>query len=123
MAYNTSTLQQAGVLNITPSGSDGGIWHAGRGPAIDSSGNVYMITGNGTWDGSTNFGDSILKLGTSGTLSLADYFTPDDQATLSSKDWDLGSSGALLIPGTNLLAGGGKEGKLYLLNPPRQPGP
>jgi hypothetical protein len=116
MAYNASTLQQAGVLNTTPNGSDGGIWQAGRGPVIDSSGNIYVITGNGTWDGSKNFGDSMLKLGTSGTLTLEDWFTPDDQATLNSNDWDLGSSGLLLIPGTNLVAGGGKEGKLYLLN-------
>lgn len=116
MAYNASTLQQVSVFNSTPNGSDGGIWHAGQGPAIDASGNVYMNTGNGTWDGATNFGDSMLKMGTSGTLTLTDWFTPDDQATLNSKDWDLGSSGLLLIPGTNLLAGGGKEGKLYLIN-------
>ena len=116
MAYNASNLQQAGVFNTTPNGNDGGIWQAGRGPVIDSTGNAYFITGNGDWDGSKNFGDSMLKFGTSGTLSLADWFTPDNQSTLNSKDWDLGSSGLMSIPGTSLLAGGGKEGKLYLLN-------
>ena len=116
MAYNASNLQQAGVFNTTPNGNNGGIWQAGRAPVIDSIGNAYFITGNGDWDGSRNFGDSMLKLGTSGALSLADWFTPDNQATLNSKDWDLGSSGLMSIPATNLLAGGGKEGKLYLLN-------
>ena len=116
MAYNAGNLQQAGVFNTTPNGNDGGIWQAGRGPVIDSTGNAYFITGNGDWDGSKNFGDSMLKFGTSGTLSLADWFTPDNQSTLNSKDWDLGSSGLMSIPGTSLLAGGGKEGKLYLLN-------
>jgi hypothetical protein len=112
IAYNASNLQQAGVFNSTPNGNDGGIWQAGRGPVIDGSGNAYFITGNGDWDGAKNFGDSMLKLGTSGTLSLSDWFTPDNQSTLNSKDWDLGSSALMLIPGTNLVAGGGKEGKI-----------
>jgi hypothetical protein len=59
-------------------------------------------------------GDSFFKLRSD--LTLADWFSPWNTQALNASDSDLGSGGALLIPGTNLLVGGGKEGKLYLLN-------
>jgi len=114
MAYNETTLSQAGVFNDTSSGNQAGIWQQGRAPAVDSSGNVYVITGNGTWDGSKNFGESFLKL--SSSLSLLSWFTPDNYSSLNSGDEDLGSGGALLIPGTSYVFGGGKQGTVFLLN-------
>jgi hypothetical protein len=47
-----------------------------------------------------------------------DYFTPSDQATLSSTDNDLGSSGLVLLPDqpgtyTHVLVTGGKQGIIY----------
>jgi hypothetical protein len=117
MAYSAQTLQQAGVFCTTPGDVEGGVWMAGRAPVVDNSGNVYYASGNGGWDGVSNFGDSVLKLRTTGgTLSLADYFTPDDFANLAANDLDLGSSGPMLIPGTNLLIHGGKESIFYLMN-------
>ena len=116
MAYNAQTLAQSSVYCSTPNGSWGGIWMAGRAPVVDGSGNVYYASGNGDWDGTSSFGDSVLKLSTTGgTLSLVDYFTPDDYAALESGDQDLGSSGPLLIPGTNLLLHGGKTSIFYLM--------
>ena len=116
-AYNAQTLQLSGLFCTTPNGQNGGLWMSGRAPVVDSRGNLYYASGNGDWDGVSNFGDSVLKLGTTGgTLSLVDYFTPDDYAALQKQDQDLGSSGPLLIPGTNLLVHGGKESILYLLN-------
>ena len=114
MAYNASTLAQVAVFNDTPTGTQGGIWQQGRAPAVDASGNVYVITGNGTWDGSKNFGESFLKL--SSSLSLLDWFTPDNYSSLNAGDEDLGSGGALLIPGTSLVMGGGKQGTVFVLN-------
>jgi hypothetical protein len=90
---------------------------AGRAPVVDATGNLYYASGNGDWNGVTSFGDSVMKFGTTGgTLSVLDYFTPDNYATLQTSDLDLGSSGPLLIPGTNLLVHGGKDSVLYVLN-------
>jgi hypothetical protein len=116
-AYNAQTLQQSSIFCVAPNGQNGGLWMSGRAPVVDASGNLYYASGNGDWDGVTSFGDSVLKIGTTGgALSLLDYFTPDDYATLQTSDLDLGSSGPLLIPGTNLLVHGGKESILYLMN-------
>lgn len=112
-SYQASTLQQAAVYNTSPNGSEGGIWQSGQGLSADNSG-IYFMTGNGSFrlDASA-LGDSFVKLGFD--LKLIDWFAPFNNAALDSADEDLGSSGVLLIPGTNLLVGGGKEGKFYLL--------
>ena len=117
MAYDASSLHQVGVFCVTPDFYGGGIWQGGRAPTLDASGNAYFATGNGRWDGKRNFGDSLLKFSVSTAgLSLIDYFTPSNQATLDLHDSDLSGSGFTLLPGTNLLLGGGKEGVLALLN-------
>jgi hypothetical protein len=114
MAYNATNMTQAAVFNDTPSGTLGGIWQQGRAPCVDSSGNIYFITGNGTWDGTSNFGETMLKMNSN--LSILDWFTPDNYATLTAYDEDFGSAGAMLIPGTSLVVGGGKFGTLYVCN-------
>ncbi len=102
IAYDADTLAQQAVLNVTPDGSEGGIWASDTGPGADPSGNVYVPTGNGTFDASSggrDFGDSVIKVALEGSsLIVRDYFTPYDQARLSDRDADLGSSGPLLLP-------------------------
>lgn len=102
MAYDPQTLAQRAVLNVTPDGDQGGIWLADTGPAADNEGNVYVPTGNGTFNANTgghDYGDSILKLGLEGSsIVIRDYFTPHDQARISDADADIGSSGPLLVP-------------------------
>ena len=117
MGFNSTSLATVGVVAVVPDGDGGGIWQGGRAPTLDASGNVYFATGNGQWDGVRNFGDSLLKFRVSRSgLSLLDYFTPGNEATLNINDDDLSGSGFTLLPGTNLLLGGGKEGVLYLLD-------
>jgi hypothetical protein len=95
---------------------------AGGAPAADSSGGLYLSTGNGTFDSvNNNFGDTVLKLDTSAGLAVNDWFTPFNQSNLEIQDIDLGSSGIVLLPDqssgpAHLMVTGGKEGKLYLLN-------
>jgi hypothetical protein len=115
--YATNLLQTPITFNVTASGSKAGIWMSNQGPPADPSGNLYLSTGNGSFDGSLNFGESFLKLSpTSPHMSVASWFTPYNWASLNSGDQDLGCGGMLLIPGTNLLLSGGKQGILYLVN-------
>jgi len=100
MAYDSQTLAQTAVLNVDPNGREGGIWLSDTGPAVDADGNLYVPTGNGTFDvdsGGHDYGDSVLKLDGS-SLVVRDYFTPHDQDRISEADSDVGSSGPLLLP-------------------------
>ena len=119
MGFNASTLARVSVYNASPNGNRAGIWMGGGGPVVDASNNVYVLTGNGTYDGVTDYGDSALKLNSG--LTLIDSFTPYNQSTLESNDTDLASSGLFLLPDqpsgpAHLLVISGKEGRVYLLN-------
>jgi hypothetical protein len=114
VGYDARTLRQTAVLNTSPKGGQASIWQSGQAPAVDAAGNIYIVTGNGTWNGVTDFSESFMKL--SPSLKLLDWFTPTNHRELDAKDNDLDSSGATLIPGTNLVVGGGKEGVLYTLD-------
>ena len=118
LGYSAKTLSRVCVFNVTPNGTEGSVWQAGMGMAADDAGNIYAMTGNGTFDadsGGRDYGNSLLKLRPiPGTLAVADYFTPYNQALLNVHDTDLGASGPLLVPGTTLIMGGGKNGWLYL---------
>ena len=136
IGYDAKTLQRAAVYTSTSNGDWGSVWQSGAAPAADANGNIYVVTGNGTFDvqrGGSELSDSVLKLSTANGLSIADYFTPFNADLLGVKDLDLGSSGALLLPdsaGTpehpHLLVTGGKEGRIYVLDRDRmghfQPG-
>lgn len=115
LAYDAMDLQkQKAVFNVTPEGGSGGIWQSGRGLAADSNGNVYAITGNGDYDGFANFGESFVKL--TPDLQVLDWFAPADWRELSDVDYDLGSLGPVLVPGTNLIIGGDKANQIYLVD-------
>src|SRR5262249_19661707 len=123
MGYDAATLQQSFVYNTSPNGKEAAIWMSGAGPAVDSNGNIYVSTGNGSVGNSgdprdpINRGESYLKLTRSGsTINVASWFTPYDWVYVEANDLDLGSAGVLLVPGTSLLFSGGKEGKAYLVN-------
>jgi hypothetical protein len=114
VAYNASTLAQVGVFNSTPNGGGGGFWMSSGGLAADGLGNLYAVSGNGDFDGATNFSMTAVKLGS--TLSLVDWFTPSNWSALSALDIDLGSGQPMLIPGTSLLVWGAKDFKAYSVN-------
>ncbi|HEY4337952.1 MAG TPA: discoidin domain-containing protein, partial [Puia sp.] len=121
MGYDANTLQQTSVYCTTSNGDGGGIWQSGNGVAADAAGNIYVATGNG--DGTdigptpVNHASSLLKLATSGgSLTVTDYFTPWNYATLNTADLDFGSCETLLIPGMNRVFTGAKDGNVYLLN-------
>ena len=126
-AFDPTTLQQLSVLDVAPgTGGKAGIWQSGGGPAADANHNIFVTTGNGTFDvnrGGQNYGDSFLRLSSTGVLSVTDYFTPCDQDALAAGDQDLGSSAPVLLPNSigsaphpNLVLGAAKNGSLYLVD-------
>src|SRR6266436_2018015 len=116
MSYNAANLQQTGIWCSSPDGFKAGIWMSGRGPAVDASGNVYYMVGNGDWNGTRNFGESMVKFGSTPGMPLLDWFTPDSWSSLNAGDVDYGSSGPVLIPGTDLIAGAGKTSIFYVMH-------
>jgi hypothetical protein len=121
----------------TPKNQHGGIWQAAQGPVVDEkTGNLYFMTGNDDEPAKTGLdqlGDSFVKLAPIPSNPPLDYFTPFNKYLLDGQhglpaavdagpnDLDLGSAGPILIPGrkpgSNFLLGGGKESKIYLLDP------
>jgi hypothetical protein len=121
MGYDPATLNHLYTFNSAPNATRGGIWMGGGAPSADTSGNLYVITGNGIFDVTSSkapnndYGDSFLKL--TGSLAVSQYFTPADQDTDNSADNDFGSGGTSVVVdlpanGTlpnHLVIGGGKE--------------
>jgi hypothetical protein len=123
----------------------GGIWMAGAAPAIDdSTGNIYLVTGNGNFLAGQQFGHSVLQLHqdlAAKTLKVIGSYTPNKWAVLNDGgtvtipppnsgvvtlpgDEDLGSGGAVLAhPGGQTMNGAfeviaiGKEGVAYVVDP------
>ena len=99
--------------------SDSAIW--GRaGAVIEPNGNILVATSNGessqttTFNGRTNWSDSVLELSPNG-LKLLHNWTPSNQLQLTQQDLDLGSTSPALLPG-DLAVQGGKSGVLSLLD-------
>jgi len=127
IAFDAGTLKQTGAIDLVPNNSRGGMWMGGGGPAADASGNVYVISGNGLGDTpGTNgsYGNSFVRLSTSGGLKVGDYFTPFNTLSEDAADADFGSAGPLLLPDLadasnatrHLAVGAGKDGNLYVVN-------
>jgi hypothetical protein len=94
--------------------SQSAIW--GRaGAVIDpGSGDIYVATGNGEWNGATDWGDSLIQVNANATRMLGNY-TPTETEELNARDLDLGSTSPVLLGG-DLIAQGGKDGKIRLLS-------
>ena len=134
MGYDQNTLAQTSVLDLTPNGNEGAIWMSGAGLAADSSGNIYFLDANGTFDTTMNtngfpnqgdYGNAFLKISTTNKqLAVADYFEMSNQAQENGTDQDLGSGGVLLLPDVSdnssktwhLAVGAGKDSNIYLVD-------
>jgi hypothetical protein len=106
---------------------------SGAGLAADSAGNVFFLDANGRFDTTLNshgfpnrgdYGNAFIKVGTSGPLAVADYFSVYNTVAESAADEDLGSGGALLLPDLkdstdhvrHLAVGAGKDKNIYVVN-------
>ncbi|MGH2872864.1 MAG: PQQ-binding-like beta-propeller repeat protein, partial [Solirubrobacteraceae bacterium] len=121
--WNSECSNRRGVIlartcPYTNTHGDNAIW--GRAGAViePGSGRILVATGNGPFNGRTNWGDSVLELSPDATTLLHNW-TPTNQAQLDAGDVDLGSSSPALLPpyhGWRLAVQGGKDGRLHLLN-------
>ncbi len=106
------------IVPRTCPASDSAIW-ARAGAVIEpGSGRILVATGNAPFNGSTDWGDSVLELSADGRRLLHNW-TPANQAQLNSSDSDLGSTAPALLPtyhGRHLAVQGGKAGVLDLLD-------
>jgi hypothetical protein len=141
MRFNAADLTLQSTFCTSPNATpedkkfgNSGIWQGGGGLAADpydTQSNVFFLTGNGPSDFPSNsharpfghspsppnsWGDSIVKIKPSGGLFTPRAFVPDDADLLDLTDADLGSGGAMLIPDSNLVIGGGKTGIMYVLD-------
>ncbi len=113
--WNTLCSDRAGLIDpASCAESDAAIW--GRaGAVIDTTtGDIYVATGNGLWDGLTNWGDATLELD-AGATQLLGNFTPTNTDQLNASDADVGSTSPVLLGG-GLVLQGGKDGTLRLLD-------
>jgi Immunoglobulin I-set domain len=133
IGYDQSTLTQTQVLNVTPNGTEGALWSSGGGMAADSTGNIFALVANGTFDTTLDsggfplqgdYGNAFVKLSTSSSLQVTDYFDMDNTVAESNGDVDLGSGGLMLLPDLTdsggvvrqLAVGAGKDAHLYVVN-------
>jgi outer membrane protein assembly factor BamB len=96
----------------TPVAREAGIWSP-AGPTVDASGDVYVVTGNGSPTQSFAYSNSVIRL--SPDLQVRSYFAPGDWQALDAGDTDLGSVGATLLPSLGVVVAVGKQGVAYLL--------
>ncbi|HEY2124226.1 MAG TPA: post-COAP-1 domain-containing protein [Chthoniobacterales bacterium] len=131
LGHDEATLAQVRVLNLTQNGSDGAIWSCGA-VAVDASGSLYAITGNGTFDTTPDpagfpnqgdYGNCLVKiLPGQNALQLIDYWTMFNTVDESNMDEDFGAGGVVLLPDMtdsgglvrHLAVGAGKDSHIYI---------
>jgi hypothetical protein len=93
--------------------SDSAIWGRAGAVVVPGSGDLLVATGNGPWDGHTNWGDAVIEL--SSRAKLIGNYTPTNTQQLNAGDTDIGSTSPVFLT-SKLVAQGGKDGKIRLLS-------
>jgi hypothetical protein len=127
LSYSTTDLHETGAFNTIKAQAGyelSSIWMSGYAPAIDASGNVFAITGNGYYNaqhGEKGYGESIIELRPDLKRTVS-TFTPSNFQSLNNGDTDFGSGGFMLIPPADgqvappMGVGQGKEGTIYVVD-------
>jgi hypothetical protein len=112
--FNTLCSDRRGLIVPSSCSSSDSAILSRAGAVVEPGGRrILLDTGNGPWNGRTDFGDSALEL-TFPALHLRQTFTPFDQAHLNSSDTDLGSSAPALL-GHDRVVLAGKDGVMRVL--------
>jgi hypothetical protein len=113
--FNTLCSDREGVLDPTSCPESGSaIWGRGGVVVVPGSGNLLVSTGNADWNGSTNWGDSMLELSPDAGEIVGSY-TPENEEELDQGDVDLASASPAFVP-PNFAIQGGKDGVLRVLD-------
>ncbi len=113
--WNALCSNRPGLIDPTSCSQSGAAMWGRTGAVIDSSsGNIFVATGNGLWDGGANWGDAALELDANATHLIGNY-TPTNTGALDSSDTDLGSTSPVLLGG-GFIVQGGKDGLIRLLS-------
>jgi outer membrane protein assembly factor BamB len=94
-----------------------GIWGRG-GPTIGANERLYAATGDGEFDASQGqYGSSVIAASLD-QLRVVDYYRPTNYRDVTKYDLDMGSTSLVWfsVKDFNLVASGGKEGVLYMLD-------
>ena len=105
------------VEHFQSSSAGGGIWGRAGGAISAATGDIYVETGDGPFDPDAGkYSNSFLAV--TPEMKLADHYTPANYRWIDKKDLDMGDISPVVFPfgGKELVAGGGKEGVLYLLD-------
>ena len=119
--WNSLCSDRAGLIDpSTCSASDSAIW--GRSGAVvdPATGDLLVATGNAPWNGTTDWGDAVLRLSPDATALLGNY-TPSDTDHLNAADLDVGSTSPVVLDAAHV-AQGGKDGKMRVLSVARMAG-
>ncbi len=138
MSYDADSLKQVGLFCTTCmfNQSGGGIWQSGRAPIVEDGRYVYFLVGNGWAKGKTDstgcdigmprpagyYSETLIKLDATNALRLVGSWSPANWCELDHNDADLGGSGPILISssvdrnGMPLAMGGGKDGRLFMID-------
>ena len=128
-----ATVTSAFAVSAMPHRGSGGIWGS-AGASVDDDGSIFVATGTGFGgyvDQVHDWTQSVLKFAyADGALALTGTYTPFNHCATAANDVDLGSGGVALLPAVDakasatprLLAVGGKQGNVYLLDRARLPG-
>ena len=112
--WNSLCSDRAGVIDPSSCAESGSAIWGRAGAVIDSTtGDIYVATGNATWDGKTNWGDAAISLDADATR-IVDNYTPTNSNELSARDADVGSTSPVLLGG-GFIAQGGKDGTFRVI--------
>lgn len=117
VAMDVRDASRATVWQLVTNERGGGIWGRG-GPVVGENRRIYAATGDGPWsplDG--QYGSSIVSV-TLGAMKVADYYTPLNWRDINRYDWDISCTSPVYFAfgDYNLVAVGGKEGVVYLMD-------
>ena len=124
--YEAETLKRVRATALNPTTDGAGIWQAGNGPVGLAAGGVVVMSGNAGYRGcsvvgtiehpteeTTKWQNSFVRFDPDGKVFAFRHPRSD---SLDADDLDLGSSGPVLLPGTSLVAGAGKDGTLFIVD-------